>query len=405
MTDATASRRSGLPFVLAMLAAFVLYAATNSPAPIYPLYEQIYGIRPFTVTTIYGVYSLALIPTLLLTGSLAHVIGFRRILSAAWFVGALGTLLLAVAPGPTLLHGGRFLQGIAMGLATGGMAATLVALEPRRDARRASVAITVAIAFGSGLGPVSGGLMAQLLPHPDRLTFWVWAAALAVCGLGFLRLPADLGITGVRWAPRLPAIPDDARGPFLMTCANAFLTWSVAGIFLGVAPSYYKAATGSTSFVLGALPTALTLVCAGLAQLALSKRSLAHAQTIGMIVAMAGFALLVVGGQLSSVPLILLAAVIAGTGLGTAFLGGTNDINQMSADRPDAAGVFAAFAMSCYTGSGPMIIGVGLLGNAVGTTTAVLIFAVAVGSLSVLWLIARWRLDRRAVTDRRDIGT
>lgn len=169
--DDVRERRSGFGFVGAFVAAIVLYSATNTSAAIYPVYEQIYGISPFTVTTIYGAYAVALIPTLLITGAAAHVVGFRVILSAAWAVGAIGMLLMAAANGLVLLHLGRFLQGVAMGLATGGMAATLLALERRNDPARASAAMTVAISFGTGIGPIVAGALAENLQSPDRLSF------------------------------------------------------------------------------------------------------------------------------------------------------------------------------------------------------------------------------------------
>lgn len=394
MPEAGTERRGGGGFVAATIAAFLLYVAVNTPAAIYPVFEEIYQLRPFTVTTIYGAYSVALIPTLLITAAAANVVGFRLILGAAWAVGAAGLLLMAVADGLVLLHLGRFLQGVAMGLATGGTAAALVALHRRHDPRRASVAMTAAISFGSGLGPVAAGVLAERLPAPDRLSFVVFGCVLAVCAAGFLLLmPPTLGRTGIRWAPRLPAIPHESRTAFLLTCGNAFLTWAVAGVFLGLAPSYFRAAAPGTSLVVAAVPTGLTMVCAGIAQLALARRSLRHALVVGLVTACAGLGVLVTGGELGSVPLILGSAVLAGSGLGTAFLGGADAVNQMSSHRPDAAGVFATFAMCCYTGSGLLIILLGLLGNLVGTTNAVLAFAVLVGALTVLWVVlSRGRL-------------
>ena len=395
MAEADPTSRKPIGFIAATIAAFLLYVGVNTPSAIYPVFEELYGLRPLTVTTIYGAYSVALIPTLLITAAAANVVGFRVILSAAWAVGAAGLLLMAAADGLVLLHVGRFLQGMAMGLATGGTAAALVALERRRDPRRASVAMTAAISFGSGIGPVIAGAFAQNLPSPDRLAFVVFGVVLVLCSVGFFVLmPRDMGKTGIRWAPRLPAIPQESRTPFLLTCFNAFLIWAVAGIFLGLAPSYFRAAAPGISLVVAAIPTGLTMVCAGIAQLTLAKRSLRHALVIGLVTACAGFAMLVTGGELASVPLIIGSAVLAGTGLGTAFLGGANAVNEMSSERPDAAGVFATFAMCCYSGSGLLIILVGVLGNIVGTKPAVFAFAITVAILAVLWIvISRGRMS------------
>ena len=137
--------RSALPFAGTFVAAALLYIATNSASALYPLYQGIYGLRPFTITTIYAVYVGTLIPTLIFTGSLAHVIGLRAVLATAWFLGAGGAAVFASAQEPVLLYAARLLQGASVGLATGALAAALVALDREHDPRRASVGSTLAI--------------------------------------------------------------------------------------------------------------------------------------------------------------------------------------------------------------------------------------------------------------------
>ncbi len=389
--------RSALPFAGTFVAAALLYIATNSASALYPLYQGIYGLRPFTITTIYAVYVGTLIPTLIFTGSLAHVIGLRAVLATAWFLGAGGAAVFASAQEPVLLYAARLLQGASVGLATGALAAALVALDREHDPRRASVGSTLAISVGSGLGPIIGGVFVDFLPMPDRLVFIVLSVLLALCGFGFLLLPRRLGVTGIHWQPRLPRIPAENRTPFLRACANAFLVWAVTAIFLALVPSYFHEATGNTSIILSSATAGLMLISAGVAQLSLQRVDSLGAQRWGLVVVCLGLGLLVIGGILGSAVLILLSPVIAGAGQGVAFLGGTREVNAMSATRPDHASVFAAFAVSAYCGSGIPIIGVGLLGNLVGTTDAVLAFAVAIVVLSVLWLV----VARRDLTSAR----
>lgn len=73
--------------------------------------------------------------------------------------------------------------------------------------------------------------------------------------------------------------------------------------------------------------------------------------------------------------------------MGMAFLGATNAVNRLSSHRPDHAGVFATYFLISYCGSGIPIMGVGLLGNLIGTESAVLVFACIAGILSLIWLL------------------
>lgn len=385
--ESTTTGTSWLPFAWTFLGASLLYVATNSPSALYPVYERIYGITPLTVTTIYGVYAGSLIPTLIITGSLGHVIGFRRLLAIAWLLAALGVGVFAAAQAPWMLYAARLLQGVAVGLATGALAAALVALDRDRDDRRASVALTVAISIGGGLGPIIAGVLVTYLPWPNRLTFVVLAVLLTIPAVGFLFLPKDLGVTGVTWQPRLPAVPDGDRRPFLLACAGSFIVWAVAALFLALVPSYFHEATHSTSSLLAAAAAGLTLTTAGIAQLATGKQDPWRAQRAGVVIVCLGLLALVIAGELKAGWLILASAVLAGGGMGMAFLGATNAVNRLSSHRPDHAGVFATYFLISYCGSGIPIMGVGLLGNLIGTESAVLVFACIAGILSLIWLL------------------
>src|SRR4051794_27377641 len=69
-------------FWLAVTAQIVLFAGSNFPTPLFPIYEQRYGFGSGVVTLLFGVYVVALIPTLLLLGRVADRIGRRPLLVA-----------------------------------------------------------------------------------------------------------------------------------------------------------------------------------------------------------------------------------------------------------------------------------------------------------------------------------
>lgn len=377
------------------VAAAALFCATNAPAVFYPVLQDRFGLSPFEIAAVYASYPLALIPALILTGSLAHVIGYRWILMLAWAISASGAAVFALTTHPGGLYLGRSLQGVATGLATGAIAATLLTLEPRSNSRRAALATTLAVTVGCGLGPLPGGVVARFVALPDRVTLLGYAAVLLGCVAGFAALPRGLGRTTASWQPRLPRLPDETRRWFLLVCANAVVTWCVAGVYLGLAPSYVRAATGTHIALLGVLPTSLSLVCAGATQVALVGRAARWSLQAGLALVVLGMWILVLGGSSQSVLLILASAPIAGAGLGAAFLGGAAEATRICLGRADAAGVYATYSLATYSGTSIPILGVGLLGNAVGQVTATFVLAIAVTVVGLAWAVAAGAPPRR----------
>jgi MFS family permease len=87
----SAMRVKGGCWLLAAIFGLFLVAST-APSPLYGVYAARFHFSPVTITTVFAVYALALLTTLLFTGSLADVIGRRPVI-----FGALGLELVSVA--------------------------------------------------------------------------------------------------------------------------------------------------------------------------------------------------------------------------------------------------------------------------------------------------------------------
>ncbi len=109
----------------------------------------------------------------------------------------------------------------------------------------------------------------------------------------------------------------------------------------------------------------------------------------GLIV---GMGVLAAGLAASSLALLILGAVIAGTGQGLSFRSGLAAVNQASppAQRAEIA---SSFFVVAYVAISLPVIGEGVLAQSAGLKTAGLVFAGAVAALAavVLLLLARSR--------------
>jgi MFS family permease len=373
-------------------ALLILVTGTNLPTPLYRGYEARFGFSPLVVTLIFAAYVAALIPSLLVAGPLSDAVGRRRVLLPSLAVAALGSLSFALAEGTAWLFAARILQGIAVGSASGALTAALTELHPAGDRRKAALVSAVTSMGGLGLGPVLAGLIAQYGPAPRVLPFVLEIVLLTPAAAAIATLPAAR--PAARWQPRRPQLPAEVRGIFATTGLACFLAFAVIGLFLTLIPAYVVSLSGSTNLLLAGSAVALVLACSVLAQLAGYRRPARYLERHGLALLATGLLLLAVAGTISSLALLLIAAIAAGTGQGLVFLGGLAAVNQ-AAPEGRRADVLSSFYVVIYLGVGVPVIGVGFLATTVGLLRAVQYFAVIAALLCLLVLIFPTRTRRK----------
>jgi MFS family permease len=292
-------------------------------------------------------------------------------------------MLFASARSTTWLFAARSVQGMAVGIITGTATAALVEQEPRGDERRAALAATLGQAGGGAAGPVVAGTLAQFAPAPRVLSFVVGAVATVVVGITVLQIPERRPPAG-RWRPQLPSVPLQIRSDFARAGLTGAAVWSVGAMFLSVVPTYAGTLVGTHNLaVLGAI-TAVMLGTACVAQAGSLRSGLrpATSQVAGLLCLVGGLAALVGAFPPRSLPLLLLAAVLAGAGLGLGFIGAQTQINQI-VPRERRGEVTAAFITCVYLGVSVAAIGLGLLGDALSMYAAVSIVSAVISATAL----------------------
>lgn len=167
--------------------AFAVFAVSwgaNQFAPMQLVYRDQLGLGSGSFTAMLGSYVVGLIPALLVAGRVADRIGRRPVIRAMIPVSIVSSLVLYFgADAPALLYVGRILAGLASGMAFGAGTAWMKELSegPGIGARRAAVSLSA----GFGCGALFAGLLAQWLPAPDRLPYFVHIG-LMVLALGLV---------------------------------------------------------------------------------------------------------------------------------------------------------------------------------------------------------------------------
>lgn len=371
---------------------FTLLVGANLATPLYPLLQAELGLSSLDVSLAFSAYVLALMSTLLVAGHWSDHIGRRAALLLAVLAGLAGGFVFAHAESLAVLSAGRALQGIAVALATGASSAALRELLPERP-EWASRFTLLASAGGVAAGPAIGGVL-SMLPHPTSTPYVIHSVVLAaiLVPLYLLRArPAIQPAHGPRplraLAPRRPSVSHEARGAFWLAAAVGFLSFTVFGFCLSLAPGYFAPIVGVDSRPLIGVLAGLTLAASALSQL-IGVRS-RFAVPAGLALLGVSVTLIAAAAAYSSPWLLVAASLAAGVGQGIAFRTAFNDVaGKVEASRH--AQIISTVYVITYLGSAVPVIGLGLAAAVYGlegTATGFLVLCgTAAGALAMVAL-------------------
>lgn len=396
------------------LAAWPVVAAlalSNEPAPLYVLWQGRFGFSAATITLIYAAYIAGLLVTLTFAGTLADRYGRKPVLLPGLTLSLTAAVLFATAQSVAVLGVARLLSGFAVGAVLAAGMAAVADLAPPGQKQLGGLIASASMVGGAALGPMLAGVLSETLPHPTTLVFVVQAGLLAVALAVVVRMPlarpgalpggaADAGPGDggaedpaprrARRLVRIPSVPRPHRRTLLMSLAVLAPGMTATGFVLSLGPSLLAELLDSDNRALAGGMIFLLFAAATGVQFAVRTLRVRVLFILGAVLTTAGMVALVLATALTSVPLLLAAAVLAGLGQGSAQLGG---LSTLSARIP---GTRLAEANAALTGGGYLMAGVlpvaaGYLSDALGLTTGTTVFGIAVAVLVTAGAVAATR--------------
>ncbi|MDT4909014.1 MAG: hypothetical protein QOI69_2255 [Pseudonocardiales bacterium] len=361
-------------FWLVAVTTAALLAASSAPSPLYPVLQTEFGFSTITLTAIFAVYVLALLLSLLTVGRLSDFIGRRPVLATALVVQAAAMAVFFSADGVESLMVARTVQGLATGAAVGVLGAFLLDLQPGDGSRLGSLVNSAAPMAGLGVGAIGTGVLVQYAPNPTRLVFAILTAVFVVLAVAVAALPETVQRVPGALAALRPqvAVPAQAQRAFVGAVPTMMATWALGGLMLSVGGSLLGSVFGQTNHaVVGAV---IGLFAGAAASAAVLARDLSPARMTrtGTVALAVGTALFITALASSLLAVFVLAAVVAGGGFGSAFLGALRSVTQLAQPHERAALLSAVYVVSYLAFSIPalaaglLITHVGLRDTAVG---------------------------------------
>ncbi|WP_249672132.1 MFS transporter [Pseudomonas abieticivorans] len=337
------SHRTSLTYLSVVLLTFL--AASSAPTPLYHLYQETWQFSPAMLTLVFGVYALSLLVALLTVGALSDYIGRRPVLRAALLLNMVSMLLFIYAHDVGWLLAARILQGFATGMATSSLGAALL----DNDRQKGPLLNSLAPLLGMAVGGLGAGLLVEYAPQPMHLTYEVLLGLLAVQAILLVCLPESVSAQPGAWASLRPklSIPSQARAAVWRMLPVNMAVWMTGGFFLSLAPSLVRAATGSTSNLLGGALVATLTLSGAAAIYGLRNTPAEKSLTLGAMLLATGVAMVLVAADTATLSLFFIGAVVAGAGFGSGFLGAARSVLPL-AHAHERAGLMATFYVLSY---------------------------------------------------------
>jgi len=341
--DTCVPRRRRLVFLAITLLSFL--AASSVPTPLYHLYQEAMHFSPAVLTLVFGVYAMSLLAALLTVGSLSDYLGRRPVIFVALVLNILAMLLFINESGVPWLIAARVMQGFATGMATSVLGAALLDTDRQQGPLINSVAPLLGMAFGA----LGASLLVEFAPLPLQLSYWLLLGVFVAQALYVWRLPESVSPQPGAWASLKPTlhVPLQARRALWLALPVDVAVWAVGGFYLSLAPSLVRAATGSTSNLIGGALVAVLTLSGALMIFSLRQRPADKVLRLGAGLLALGMLLILGAVHSASLLLFFVGTLVLGSGFGAGFLGALRSVVPLALPH-ERAGLMSAFYVLSY---------------------------------------------------------
>lgn len=389
------TKASWRPFLMVSLALCMGTIGTALASPLYPIYQQLWGLLPSHITYIFVAYMFGCLATLLFLGRTSNSIGFLRTLQIGLGFIVLGLTLSIFAENALWLSIGRFIIGIASGLISTSAMLGLVYTIPEQHKQNAPQFSSIITVIGFGLGPFIGGLIAQFSTAPLITPYIPVILGGIACLIGlFLIKTPSFEPQPFSIAPHLELPEPQFKARFYIAGLTAFCAFGSFSLFASLAPSFVKEAIPWHGPLVSGSAIASILLVSALVQFFAKSFEPAKCVNAGLIVLICSYVLLALCMTLHWSSLFFISDILVGVGHGLGLLGAFGLVHQMT--RPEnRAAVISTYLFIGYLGTIIPIIAAGYLSDHFGLIAGVLGFCIGVGLLCLLLLVWQKKLDSR----------
>jgi MFS family permease len=382
-SDAPGPRPDALSFWAVTALYIVVLCGITLPSPLYVIYQERWDLGDGMITLLFATYPLTVLGVLPVAGRLSDAVGRRPVLLGAVVAGAASSVIFLVASPWPILFAARAFSGVSSALVVSTANAAMIELVRPARRRWASLMSTITNQAGLGLGALVAGVLADLLPSPTHLVFWVHLVGLAIVATLLTTVPETVSAIGRTRSRQRLKLPDEGREQFVAAAVAAFAAFALCGLLAALAPAFVREEFGGTGYTVGGAVVFLIFAVSAASQPAWFRLSDRTATLVGLALFVGGTALLTTGLFTGSIAIFLVGVVASGAGVGAVFMGTLALVNHQA--RPQERGHVAATYFTCaFSGLVLPVLAAGWAADHVGLPAAAAMFTGLVSTLAVI---------------------
>lgn len=356
-----------------------VFVLSNSATPLYVHWQRQFAFSSATLTVIFASYIAGLLGALLVAGQLSDRLGRKWVLVPGILIAMVASGLFIVAGSVATLVAARFLTGIAVGVIVSAGMAAVMDVGGKDRMRQASLAASVAMVLGAGLGPLLAGTFAQLMDHPVWAIFGIELMLLltALAVIVAMRLPSLARDTDVIQAKRLslPSVPTQNRLDLALGIAVFAPGISATSFVLSLGPALLSNLLHVSSPLVAGGTACLMFMSATGVQFIVKKLPIRTVLLLGAAATALSMTAMILAIDAAAPALLFVAAVLAGMGQGQGQLGGLTLIG-MKVPAQQRAQANSLLNIGGYIPAGLLPVATGFLIDRAGLAAGAITFAV-----------------------------
>ena len=243
--------------------------------------------------------------------------------------------------------------------------------------------------WGLAVGGLGASALVQYAPAPTHLVWWLLLGASFAAALAILTIPeTSAGHPNVLASLRPSVgIPRQARTTFARTAPIFGAAWALNGFYLSLGPSLAGDVLRSRNLLWGGLVIFLLTAARRHRDGRARGWSARATMMIGCIALFAGAAITFAAVATTSAGVFLAGIAIAGTGVGTAFLGSFRTLSALATPGQRASLISAIF-IEAYTAFSIPVVIAGIATSRFGLHRTGLVYCATVAGLAALALVS-----------------
>lgn len=360
---------------------------TALASPLYPLYQQAWNLSPSHIAQLYVAYMIAALATLLFLGRLSDRHGFLPVLRGGVILVTVGITISALAWDVLSFTISRVFIGLASGLIVTSSSLGLAQLRRGGNSQRVAATISLTLAFGFGLGPVVGGLIAQWTPYPLISAYLPSIVLGLLATYALFRIDLDTRPAGAapggwrHWLPALSLPAPPLTRPYLIGSLAAFSAFGMFSLYASLAPSFMDRMVPWHGPAVSGLSIGIILFLSAAFQFVARPWVTKRVVIWGLLTLCLANVLLMLNTTTTS-PLLFASSVVATAfGHGLCNLGGISVVNKVAPPHRRSS-LLSTYLMIAYLGSILPVLGMGWLADHIGLSQALLVFCTCIAVLT-----------------------